>query len=98
VKLELPPFYAGFWIQAVNGGPAEYITLLSTLQEVLYDGVGIQWNYSMPRKARLGVPGALHHIMIRGINRSAIFKDDQDKVQSAESAGVGPSQDPQFPQ
>jgi hypothetical protein len=34
----------------------------------------------MPRQARLDAPGALHHIMVRGINRSAIFKDDQDKV------------------
>jgi len=33
----------------------------------------------MPRQARLDVPGALHHIMVRGINRSSIFKDDQDK-------------------
>jgi len=35
----------------------------------------------MPRHARLDVPGALHHIMVRGINSSAIFKDDQDKLQ-----------------
>jgi putative transposase len=34
----------------------------------------------MPRHARLDVPGALHHIMVRGINSSAIFKDDQDKL------------------
>jgi len=34
----------------------------------------------MPRQARLDIPGALHHIMVRGINRSAIFKDNQDKV------------------
>ncbi|OGS23536.1 MAG: hypothetical protein A2314_03260 [Elusimicrobia bacterium RIFOXYB2_FULL_50_12] len=33
----------------------------------------------MPRKARLDAPGALHHIMVRGINKSEIFKDDQDK-------------------
>ncbi len=33
----------------------------------------------MPRQARLDVPGALHHIMVRGINKSKIFKDDQDK-------------------
>lgn len=33
----------------------------------------------MPRQARLDVPGALHHIMVRGINKSAIFEDDQDR-------------------
>ena len=34
----------------------------------------------MPRQARLDIPGALHHIMVRGINKSAIFQDDQDRV------------------
>jgi len=33
----------------------------------------------MPRQARLDVPGSLHHIMVRGINKTSIFKDDQDK-------------------
>ena len=33
----------------------------------------------MPRSARLDAPGVLHHIMIRGIERRAIFKDDQDR-------------------
>lgn len=32
----------------------------------------------MPRKARIDVPGALHHIIIRGIERNDIFKDSQD--------------------
>jgi putative transposase len=34
----------------------------------------------MPRKARLDVPGALHHIIVRGINKAPIFSDDQDKT------------------
>ncbi|HAK59751.1 MAG TPA: hypothetical protein DCO77_05125 [Nitrospiraceae bacterium] len=34
----------------------------------------------MPRKVRLDVPGALHHIIVRGINKAPIFIDDQDKV------------------
>jgi putative transposase len=33
----------------------------------------------MPRQARLDTPGTLHHVMIRGIERSPIFKDDQDR-------------------
>ena len=33
----------------------------------------------MPRKARLDAPGALHHIMIRGIERRNIFRDDADR-------------------
>lgn len=35
----------------------------------------------MPRQARLDIPGALHHIMLRGINKSSIFEDDQDRKQ-----------------
>ena len=30
----------------------------------------------MPRLARLDAPGVLHHIIIRGIERRAIFRDD----------------------
>lgn len=41
----------------------------------------------MPRQARLDAPGALHHIMVRGINRSNIFDDDQDKVRFLEHFG-----------
>ena len=35
----------------------------------------------MPRQARLDIPGALHHIMVRGINKSTIFEDDEDREQ-----------------
>jgi len=38
----------------------------------------------MPRKARLDAPGALHHIIVRGINKAPIFKDDQDKTRFLE--------------
>jgi len=33
----------------------------------------------MPRQARLDAPGALHHVMIRGIERRVIFRSDQDR-------------------
>jgi len=33
----------------------------------------------MPRFARLDSPGVLHHIMIRGIERRKIFRDDKDR-------------------
>jgi REP element-mobilizing transposase RayT len=33
----------------------------------------------MPRSARLDAPGVLHHIIIRGIERRVIFKDDEDR-------------------
>ena len=32
----------------------------------------------MPRQARIDAPGALHHVIIRGIERKAIFKDAKD--------------------
>jgi putative transposase len=34
----------------------------------------------MPRKARIDAPGALHHIIVRGIERRDIFKDSTDKI------------------
>jgi len=33
----------------------------------------------MPRGPRLDGPGVLHHVMVRGIERRAIFRDDQDR-------------------
>lgn len=33
----------------------------------------------MPRHARLDVPGALHHIMVRGNNKTVIFRDETDR-------------------
>jgi len=41
----------------------------------------------MPRKARIDAPGALHHIIIRGIERKAIFKDDLDRINFIERLG-----------
>jgi REP element-mobilizing transposase RayT len=38
----------------------------------------------MPRQARLDALGALHHIIVRGINKAAIFRDDQDKTRFLE--------------
>ena len=35
----------------------------------------------MPRKARIDAPGALHHIIVRGIEKRQIFKDDKDRHQ-----------------
>ncbi|RPI07637.1 MAG: transposase, partial [Zetaproteobacteria bacterium] len=34
----------------------------------------------MPRAARLDAPGALHHVMVRGIERSRLFRDDRDRA------------------
>ena len=42
----------------------------------------------MPRKARLDAPGALHHIMVRGINRFNIYHDDQDRNKFLERLGA----------
>jgi len=34
----------------------------------------------MPRLARLDAPGALHRLIIRGIERRTIFKDNKDRA------------------
>lgn len=34
----------------------------------------------MPRKARIDAPGALHHVIIRGIERRKIFRSDYDRT------------------
>ena len=33
----------------------------------------------MPRKSRIDTPGALHHVIARGIARNDIFEDDKDR-------------------
>ena len=33
----------------------------------------------MPRKSRIDAPGALHHVIARGINRQKVFADDRDR-------------------
>ena len=41
----------------------------------------------MPIKARIDAPGALHHIIVRGINRRKIFFDDLDRDNFLERLG-----------
>ncbi|MFH1630178.1 MAG: transposase, partial [Pseudomonadota bacterium] len=41
----------------------------------------------MPRKTRIDVPGALHHVIGRGIERREIFFDDQDRENFLERLG-----------
>ena len=33
----------------------------------------------MPRKARIDAPGALHHVIVRGIERGKIFRSDYER-------------------
>ena len=33
----------------------------------------------MPRKSRIDAPGALHHLIVRGIERRKVFDDDSDR-------------------
>ena len=41
----------------------------------------------MPRKAGIDAPGALHHIIVRGIERRRIFWDDADRDSFVERLG-----------
>ena len=34
----------------------------------------------MPRHARLDAPDSLHHVMVRGLERHLIFRDDADRA------------------
>ena len=42
----------------------------------------------MPRKSRIDAPGALHHIIVRGIERRAIFRDDDDREKFIEKLAM----------
>jgi putative transposase len=42
----------------------------------------------MPRKSRIDTPGALHHIIARGIERRLIFDDDDDRDDFLKRLGV----------
>ena len=42
----------------------------------------------MPRTARLDAPGVLHHVMIRGIERRKIFRNDKDREDFVERLEV----------
>ena len=42
----------------------------------------------MPRKARIDAPGALHHIICRGIEKRNIFDDDADRGNFLERLGT----------
>lgn len=42
----------------------------------------------MPRQSRIDAPGALHHIIIRGIERRVIFRDDEDRESFLDRLGA----------
>ena len=42
----------------------------------------------MPRRARIDAPGALHHVIIRGIERGNIFRGDKDRNEFVRRAGM----------
>jgi putative transposase len=42
----------------------------------------------MPRQSRIDAAGALHHIIVRGIERREIFDDDQDRYGFLERLGA----------
>jgi hypothetical protein len=44
----------------------------------------------MPRQARIDAPGAVHHLIIRGIEKTAIFADDQDRENFIERLSAAP--------
>lgn len=43
----------------------------------------------MPRQARLKAPGTLHHVMVRGIERTTLFRDDRDRADFVRRLAAG---------
>ena len=43
------------------------------------------------RKARIDAPGAFHHIIIKGIGRRKIFREDADRVNFLDRLGASSS-------
>jgi len=41
----------------------------------------------MPRNARIDAPSALHHIIVRGIERRKIFNDDVGRINFLDRLG-----------
>ena len=41
----------------------------------------------MPRQARLDAPGTLHHVIVRGIEKKAIVRDDSDRADFVDQMG-----------
>ena len=42
----------------------------------------------MPRQSRVDATGALHHIIVRGIERRKIFDDDEDRESFLKRLGL----------
>ena len=47
----------------------------------------INCRVNMPRQSRIDAPDALHHIMVREIERREIFRDNKDKDNFVERLG-----------
>jgi hypothetical protein len=41
----------------------------------------------MPRRSRIDAAGALHHVMVRGIERGSVFRSDTDRNHFLERLG-----------
>lgn len=77
-----------------SGGPereseaiiGDVVKMLSYLLTELYCFTNM---CTMPRHSRIDYHGALHHVIVRGINRSPIFKDDDDRREFLRRLQVG---------
>jgi len=54
--------------------------------------LSIRYDFDMPRHKRLDIPGAIHHVIVRGLNRQDIFLDDNDRGDFIVRLGTGLSQ------
>ena len=52
----------------------------------------MRYGLGMPRKASIDAPGALHYIIVRGIEQRKTFKDDTNRINFLDRLGnVGKS-------
>jgi len=57
----------------------EYCFTIEGSRDVIDMVLFVSTQIGMPRKARIDIAGALHHIIMRRIERSQIFYDDVDR-------------------
>jgi len=59
----------------------------TSMQNCVSFSFRVSYRKLMPRQSRIDAPGALHHIICRGIERRWIFEDDEDRDNFVERLG-----------
>ena len=77
------------WSLAALGEASEFLAFGSVPRNETWTAVGkgdvaslvsLCYRPPMPRGPRLDAPGVLHHVMVRGLERRPLFRDDRDRA------------------